>query len=217
MLMYSALVRTIPLASLSIAIMFNWFVMVLIPASALSQTQKQCKSYGIMSMMWILMKLVKQKTLSTSTRVIFFFWDIQTYNHTRFYSQVLELQCKVPCEGKPIMCLHGEVHSCFSYYFWLLHFILLPGSICVWTKLLYWVFWVEKDRKRQAPLPGNSKKHKWRFTFQTYGWWCLTWFQSYIDFKMLLDCSSKGGLEILLWVKNIFCAMYHCQHKKKFT
>lgn len=144
----------------------------------------------------------------------FFFWDIQTYNHTRFYSQVLELQCKVPCEGKPIMRLHGEVHSCFSYYFWLLHFILLPGSICVWTKLLYWVFWVEKDRKRQAPLPGNSKKHKWRFTFQTYGWWCLTWFQSYIDFKMLLDCSSKGGLEILLWVKNIFCAMYHCQHKK---
>ena len=43
--------------------------------------------------------------------------QLEAYNHTRFYSRVLDLKCKVPCEGKPIMRLRGEVCSRFSYYF----------------------------------------------------------------------------------------------------
>lgn len=51
--------------------------------------------------------------------------DIQTYIPTRFYSRIQDLRCKVPCEGKPIMRLRGEVHLHFSYYFRHLHLILL--------------------------------------------------------------------------------------------
>jgi hypothetical protein len=42
-------------------------------ASALSQTQKQCESYGITSLIRILVKLVKQGILSTGTRQIIIF------------------------------------------------------------------------------------------------------------------------------------------------
>jgi hypothetical protein len=81
-LMFTALMRTIP--ALFVAVAFNSTAMVLIhasglmkifskAASALSQTQKQCESYGIMSLMRILVKLVKQGILSTGTRQFFFF------------------------------------------------------------------------------------------------------------------------------------------------
>ena len=127
MLMCIALMRMIPI--LSVAVAFNWIATVLIPASvltraflktasALSQTQKRCESYGDMSLMRILVKQEKQKILSTGMRSILYFLDIrlETYNPTtRFYSRVLDLRCKVPCEGKPIMRLRGEVQSRFSY------------------------------------------------------------------------------------------------------
>jgi hypothetical protein len=124
MLMCIALMRTIPTPS--VAVVFNWNAMVLIPASilmrvfsktvnALSQTRKKCENYGIMSLMQILVKLEKQRILSTGTRLILYSLYNQTYNPTRFYSRVLDLRCKVPCEGKPIMRLRGEVRSCFSY------------------------------------------------------------------------------------------------------
>ena len=68
MSMFIALMRTIP--ALSIAVAFNSIATVLIPASvlmktssrtasAMSQIQKRCESYGIMSLMQILVKLVK--------------------------------------------------------------------------------------------------------------------------------------------------------------
>ena len=166
MLMCISLTRTRTIPILSVADAFNWIAMVLIPASvltrvfsktasALSQTQNRCESYGIMSLMQILVKLEKPKILSTGTRTILYSLDIQTYIPTRFYSRIQDLRCKVPCEGKPIMRLRGEVHSYFSYYFWHLHFILLQGSVCLWTKLLHWVFSVENDGERQAPIPRN--------------------------------------------------------------
>jgi hypothetical protein len=136
MLTYTALMRTIP--TLSVAVAFNWIVMVSIPASvltklfsktasALSQTQKRCESYGIMSLMRTLVKPVKQIILSTGTRpILYYSLDIQTYNHARFYSRVLDLRCKVPCEGKPIMRLRGEVLFLFLLLLLTLTFYFTP-------------------------------------------------------------------------------------------
>lgn len=84
---------TISTRILSVAVAFNSIAMVLIPArfsmkvfsktaSALSQTRKRCESYGIMSWMQILVKLAKQKILSTGTRPNLYSLNIQleTYN-----------------------------------------------------------------------------------------------------------------------------------------
>jgi hypothetical protein len=68
MSMFIALIRTI--SALSAAVAFNLIAMVLIPASVLtkifskvvsvlSRIQKRCESYGIVSLMRILVKLVK--------------------------------------------------------------------------------------------------------------------------------------------------------------
>ena len=86
MSMSIALTRTIPIQS--VAVVFNWIAMVLIPASvltkafsktasALSQTQKRCNSYGITSLMRILVKLAKQKILFTGMRPILYSLDSQ--------------------------------------------------------------------------------------------------------------------------------------------
>jgi hypothetical protein len=97
MLMFIALMRTVP--ALFVAVMFNLIAMVLIHASVLmkifskaasatSQTQKQCESYGITSLMLILVKLVKQGILSTGTTIIIIFGSYD--KHTTTLGFILE-------------------------------------------------------------------------------------------------------------------------------